>query len=379
MIRFYGLTLLFVTACAFGGGAHAAALTTPSLTGPLTANSDPFALDGGDFGSVHVTGAVSGLVMFQSNYSAAPGDAQSLIDLANAQISVQKTDGLFQFYVQAGQYATPSLGLPYLRATAASAAFGAIPVAYAKIALSDNFNVMAGKLPTLIGAEYTFSFQNINIERGLLWNQEPAISRGVQANYILGPVTFSLSLNDGAYTNKYNQLSGLIAYVVSATDTITAAGSGVLGRVSNPFAPVANQSVYNLIWTHLDGPLLITPYLQYTEVTAIGAFPSTSSWSGAVLASYAFDSNWSLGARAEYIAQDGGFDPILYGHDSSAWSITVTPTYQYKVFFARADFSYVNADGPSFFSSQGFPGPGFGRSGANTGQERVMLEVGIIF
>jgi hypothetical protein len=378
MIRLHGPTLFLATLCAFGN-AHAAALTTPSLTGPLVANPDPFALDGGDFGKIYVTGAVSGLAMFQSNYSAAPGDAQSLIDLTNAQISVQKTDGLFQFYVQAGQYATPSLGLPYQRATSASAAFGAIPVAYAKLAPTDNFNIMAGKLPTLIGAEYTFSFQNLNIERGLLWNQEPAISRGVQANYISGPMTFSLSLNDGAYTNKYNQLSGLIAYAVSATDTITVAGSGVLGAVKNPLAPVANQSVYNLIWTHLDGPLLVTPYLQYTEVPAIGAFSSTSSWSGAVLASYAFDAHWSLGARAEYIAQDGGFDPILYGHDSAAWSFTVTPTYQYKVFFARADFSYVNADGPSFFSSQGFPGPGFGRSGANTDQERVMLEVGIIF
>lgn len=380
MIRLYGLTSFFLALSAFGiGGANAAPLTTPALTGPLVANPNPFTLDGGDFGNIYVTGAVSGLAMFQSNYSQAPGDTQSLIDLTNAQISVQKTDGLFQFYVQAGQYATPSLGLPYQRATAASAAFGAISVAYAKIAPTDNFNIMAGKLPTLIGAEYTFSFQNINIERGLLWNQEPAISRGVQANYILGPLSFSLSLNDGAYTNKYNQLSGLIAYAVGATDTISAVGSGVLGTVSNPLAPVANQSVYNLIWTHLDGPLLITPYIQYTEVPAIGAFPKTSSWSGAVLASYAFDSNWSLGGRAEYIAQDGGFDPILYGHDSAAWSITVTPTYQYKVFFARADLSYVNADGPSFFSAQGFPGPGFGRSGTNTDQGRVMLEVGILF
>jgi len=31
---------------------------------------------------------------------------------------------------------------------------------------------MAAKLPTLIGAEYTFTFENMNIERGLLWNQE---------------------------------------------------------------------------------------------------------------------------------------------------------------------------------------------------------------
>jgi len=380
MIRLRGLALLLVIAAAFhGNAAQAGALTTPALTGPLAANANPFAFDAGGLGNIYVTGAVSGLAMFQSNYSQAPGDTQSLLDLANAQIAVQKTEGFFQFYVQAGQYATPSLGLPYQRATMASAAFGAVPVAYAKIAPTDNFNILAGKLPTLIGAEYTFSFQNINIERGLLWNQEPAISRGVQANYSLGPVTVSLSLNDGAYTNKYNQLSGLVAYAVSSTDTISAAGSGLLGAASNPLAPVANQSVYNLIWTHLEGPWLITPYVQYTKVPATGGFPSTATWSGAVLANYAFDANWSLGGRAEYIAQDGGFDPVLYGHDSSAFSLTVTPTYQYKVFFSRADFSYVHADAPSFFSSQGFPGPGFGSSGTNTDQERLMIEFGILF
>jgi Putative beta-barrel porin-2, OmpL-like. bbp2 len=37
-------------------------------------------------------------------------------------------------------------------------------------------------LPTLIGAEYTFSFQNANIERRVLWNQENAVNRGIQLN-----------------------------------------------------------------------------------------------------------------------------------------------------------------------------------------------------
>ncbi len=63
---------------------------------------------------------------------------------------------------------------------------------------------MAGKLPTLIGAEYTFTFENMNIERGLLWNQENAVNRGVQANFTSGPVAVSVSWNDGFYPNRYN-------------------------------------------------------------------------------------------------------------------------------------------------------------------------------
>ena len=44
------------------------------------------------------------------------------------------------------------------------------------------FSAEVGALPTLIGAEYTFSFENMNIERGLLWNQENAVNKGIQLN-----------------------------------------------------------------------------------------------------------------------------------------------------------------------------------------------------
>ena len=50
------------------------------------------------------------------------------------------------------------------------------------------FSIEVGALPTLIGDEYTFSFENLNIERGILWGAEPAVSRGVQANFTTGPL-----------------------------------------------------------------------------------------------------------------------------------------------------------------------------------------------
>ena len=48
-----------------------------------------------------------------------------------------------------------------------------------------------------MGAESTFTFQNMNIERGLLWNQENAVNRGVQVNHTLGKLTASLAWTDG--------------------------------------------------------------------------------------------------------------------------------------------------------------------------------------
>ncbi|WP_164088124.1 outer membrane beta-barrel protein, partial [Stenotrophomonas maltophilia] len=91
---------------------------------------------------------------------------------------------------------------PYLNAAQTNRDFyGPIPQAFIKFAPTDDFSIIAGKLPTLIGAENTFTFQNMNIQRGLLWNQENAVNRGVQANYKAGPLTFALTWNDGYYSN----------------------------------------------------------------------------------------------------------------------------------------------------------------------------------
>ena len=64
--------------------------------------------------------------------------------------------------------------------------YGPVPTAYLKLVPTKTTSILIGELPTLIGAEYTFSFENMNIERGLLWNQENAISRGIQLNQAIG-------------------------------------------------------------------------------------------------------------------------------------------------------------------------------------------------
>ncbi len=65
-------------------------------------------------------------------------------------------------------YDIPSLGTPYLSTVnTITGLIEPLPVAYLKL-VKGNFNVEIGELPTLIGAEYTFSFENMNVERGLL-------------------------------------------------------------------------------------------------------------------------------------------------------------------------------------------------------------------
>lgn len=378
-------------ALSWTGVANADPLPSPSFSGPLAANPHPVTVDAGPFGSVAISGQVSGIGTLQSHatHAGGIGNQDGFVDLSNAQIEIQTTQGPLQFYVQAGAYSLPSLGSSYLQATKATdQLFGPVPVAYAKGVITPELSVIAGLLPTMVGAESTFSFQNVNIERGLLWNQEPAISRGVQVNYVHGPLSAAISLNDGYFSGKLNWLSGTLGYAIDSSNSISFVGAGSLSRSdkSSVATPLVqnNSSIFNLIYTHTSGPLTLTPYLQYSHVgrdDQLGINRSADTYGGALLVKHTLNSEWSLGARAEYLKTTGGTcgvdadcapTNLLYGAKSDAWSLTITPTYQKGVFFARGELSYTGIGNLQ-------PGSGFGRDLNQRDQVRALVETGILF
>jgi hypothetical protein len=73
--------------------------------------------------------------------------------------------------------------------------YGPVPVAFVKLQAGKNTSFEIGSLPIFIGAEYTFSFENMNIERGLLWNQENAVNRGIQVNQTMGKFSASKAVS----------------------------------------------------------------------------------------------------------------------------------------------------------------------------------------
>ena len=355
------------------------ALSTPAMSSSLANNGNPYSVDTGPLGKIWFSGQLTGLGSWENN----PGfgdNEKGKTELSNAQIEIQKTDGVVQFYVQAGYYNFPSLGAPIFGTQRITDdTFKAVPVAFLKLQPTAEWSVLIGKLPTLIGAEYTFTFENLNIARGLLWNQEPAISKGVQVNYAKGPLTVSVSVNDGYYSSRYSTISGLVSYVISPKDTVAFAASGNTKETSvSRFAtPIAqnNGTVWNLLWTHTDGPWVINPYLQYTTTPKINRFGLTSSAStfgGAVLAKYTVNSVFNVAGRAEYITSSGSQVALLYGTKSDAWSLTLTPTFQFKTFFVRGEVSYTKIQ-------SGAPGAMFGKFGNKDDQTRAMIETGFLF
>lgn len=354
----------------------------PSMTGPLHLNSDPLHVDRGPLGPIYVSGVISGLGFTQSNHG--PSEPGSRIDLSNGMAIMQTTQGIIQFYAQAGAYSFPSLGVHYFKAEHwLDDSFGLLPVAYMKIAPFSDFNVQLGKLYTLQGAENAFTFQNFNIERGLLWNQTATINRGIQANYAHGPLSVSLSVNDGFYSKKYNWLSGTIGYALSSKDSITFGAAANLGHTNRSSfttpTTLNNGQLYFLSWTHTEGPWTIQPYVQLEHVhkdVDLGISHSASSYGGAILGKYSFNDQWALAARAEYINSSGsisnGAPSLIYGPGSGAWSFTLTPTWQKGIWFARVEGSYVHTHG----ATDGFA---LGVNGDKHSQARGLIEAGIIF
>lgn len=354
----------------------------PSMTGPLHLNSNPLHVDGGPLGPVYVSGVISGLGLVQDH--PLPGDHDSRVDLSNGQAIVQNTQGVFQFYVQAGGYSIPTLGTPYFKSTDfVKDTYGYLPVAYVKLVPTSDFNIEIGKLYTLQGAENAYTFQNFNIERGLLWNQTNTINRGVQANYAHGPLSVSLAFTDGYYSKKYNWLSGTIGYTLSPKDNITfGAAASLSHNGKSTFATptvLNNGQLYFLSWTHSSGPWTIQPYVQVGHVperNEVGIFHNATTYAGAILGKYSFSNQWALAARAEVIKSTGslgnGAPSLLYGPGSGAWSLTLTPTWQKGILFARVEGSYVHAWNV-------VPGFGLGPNFTNKSQVRGLVEAGIIF
>ncbi len=358
-----------------------APLPMPAMAGPL-ATAVPHEIAAGPFGKVEVTGILSGMGWTEGNHIA--GDPSTHWDVSNAQIFIQKTTGWWQFFLQGGAYNLPAVGVPFLSTGETTKdVYGPFPQGFLKL-VKGNFNVEVGALPTLIGAEYTFTFENMNIERGILWNQENAVNRGIQLNYTHKKITTAFSWNDGFYSNRYTWLWGSLAYAFNGSNTLAFVAGGNAGAYAkNTLATpllLNNESIYNLLYTYSHGSWVINPYFQYTDVpknASIGILAGAHTTSGALLVTRNFKHGVSLSARPEYLKSSGNvLDPnainLLYGPGSGAFAFTVTPTYVKDGFFLRGDFSIVHAIDST-------PGLVFGSSGTDTNQPRGVLEAGFMF
>ena len=341
----------------------------------------------GELGSWQINSVASALAYSQSNPSGGAGD------ISNAQLHFQKIDGDVGFSMLTGLYSVPVLGKSIVRTLSNTVdTYGYIPQASASYDLDKNWTIAAGKLASMGGYESTMTYQNLNIQRGLLWDQTSSVSYGTVVNYAKDDVSLAFTWNDGYYSNKMNWLGGAAGYQLNEKESV---GFSWVGSVSGNSQNTANtpllqnnSQIFNLLYKYSGDRWYVAPYLQYTVIPMnqnIGITSQYQTYGAALLTSYHFSvEDWSglgvtkisLPFRVELIQEKGGavdsVNPMLYGPDSAAVSLTITPTIQIGSYFARVEASLVRINNPE-------PGLGFGSNDSKRSQSRVMLEVGLLY
>lgn len=313
-------------------------------------------------------------------------DENARTDLSNGLLIFAKNTGWFRFGVTAGVYAFPVVGQalnPTVQANANTALYGYVPSYYVAFAPNDNVTVSAGQLATLLGQEDGFTYQNVDVQRGLVWNAEPAFSRGVRVQYTQGKFTGDLEYDDGYYSGNHRAFEGLVGWApTGSTDLQFAFIAPQSNTPGNITTVIANKTEYDVMLTQQIGKLQLLPYALFIASpaqSALGYAANESATGLAFLADYAPSARFSVGARYEWIANHSdaadtslNADFIGYGSGSRAATFTITPAYRVNLFFARAEFSTVNA-----ISAR--PGLAFGALGTGSLQTRFLLETGVQF
>jgi hypothetical protein len=236
--------------------------------------------------------------------------------------------------------------------------------AYAE-ALLGNLYLQAGRLLTNIGGEAPYTFQNINIQRGLVWNGEPVFYNGVRIGGEFQSVGFYLGVNDRDTSDGKMALEGGISLNLPAQSS---ASFNILLPDKNDENPT---KVYNLTFNTAVAGLPVTLYADYLSTPQPG--DDADSVGVAALTELSVNEQISVGTRVEYVHNDGDGDNYGIGTGNYAWTFTLTPKYQFnKYLYIRAEASYVKL-GHKYYQKSDNP------NDLTDNQFRLGAEVGFVF
>jgi hypothetical protein len=354
------------------GGVAMKKLALLSLLGPL-ALAQALELKLEPIGTINVNGALS-VYIINSNNRAVNDDKETRYDVGSAIISLSKPAEPFGFTLIGGAYAVPVVGLALIRTSQYTDPFSPIPVAYLEYSPMKGLSVQAGKLPTIIGYESAFTYQNNYIQRGLVWNMQPVINNGVRLTYSTDLFFVKLGLNDGFYTLSTTDPKPALEASLGLTpikDGSIALNVILPDKDSSPnnTANPSNKREINLVASYTLDKLSLGADLLYVEAPESNraGVPENAKASGVAL-HLSYDLKpFKLSGRIEYVVDNSDNTDLVGLRDGNkAWTFTVTPAYAQGPFFLRGELSYVNADQP--FTVNG-----------KKDQTRVGVEVGFMF
>jgi len=326
-------------------------------------------------GTIKVSGALT-VYIINSNNRAVNDDKETRYDVGSAIVSLSKSAEPLGFTLVGGAYAFPVVGLGLIRTSQYTDPFSPIPVAYVEYSPMKGLSVQAGKLPTIIGYESAFTYQNNYIQRGLVWNMQPVINNGVRLTYSTELFFVKLGVNDGFYTLSTTDPKPALEASLGLTpikDGSIALNVILPDKDSSPnnTANPSNKRELNLVAFYTLDKLSLGADLLYVEAPRSNtAGVSEKAKASGVALHLSYDLKpFKLSGRIEYVVDNsdaGGIDLVGLGDGNKAWTFTVTPAYAQGPFFFRGGLSYVKADQP--FTLNG-----------KKDQTRVGVEVGFMF
>ena len=342
----------------------AALSTTAAYGAVLPAMPPSINIQAGPLGQLSVGGILSVNRRAQSNVYAQTGPAGKNFsaDVTDGFISIAKTSGLLQFYLEAGAYNFYGVGQPPVPTSTSTNYFGPLPLAYLQITPSHSFNIQIGKLHAITGIAPLTGLisDSYNVQFGLDGWQQQIVSRGIQANYTAGPFSASLAWTDGYYSKRFNWAVGQLTYSPTSSSTFTLQGGGNFSHTAYA-GPLDNSDFYLLAYSYTGSRWNMFAYLQYQKLISAKYFGNSnngSMYGVSVDGNYSFTKRFSVSARLDYMAYSDtpniatpvdyygtsgstvlAGDGLGYGAGSRAISVTLTPMYQYKHLFIKSDLS----------------------------------------
>jgi hypothetical protein len=360
-------------------------------------------IDGGPLGALQISGGIDGYGYYlgETNESGnLPFSNKSLgSDVANGLVEVQKTDGELQFTVEVGSNGgavTLGAGAPG-QTSITTFTTGPLYAGYITVAPTGlPVTISAGQIGSLEGWESGIDWNNANQLTTEIFYVQNSQSRGVSANYTQGPINATVTFGDGYDTGVFNFIQGLVTYTINPTNSISLYTADNLGRTGlaaygygggtvGSYGPqFVNSDMLGGFYSYTMGNLNLVPEVQYQYAkpdAKIGITKGTYNLGAAVFADYSLSSTspYSLGAWVEYFSSHtSAADETTWfiGPDAQGVGLSVTPTWQYKDLFARADAGYIYllhnkaADGVTSY--------GYGDS-KDHGEFVGTLEAGLLF
>ncbi|MCI4459100.1 MAG: porin [Thermocrinis sp.] len=324
-------------------------------------------------GTFNINGALT-VYTIQSNNRT--DDKKTRCDVGSAIISLSKLAEPFGFTLIGGAYATPVVGVGLLKTSKYTDLFSPIPVAYVEYSPMKRLSIQVGKLPTIIGYESAFTYQNNYIQRGLVWGIQPTINNGVRLTYSTELFFAKLGVNDGFYTLSTSHPKPALEASLGLTpikDGSIALNVLLPDKDSRPNKTTVdghtNKREINLVASYTLDKLSLGADLLYVEAPKSDKanVPEKAKASGVAL-HLSYDLKpFKLSGRVEYVKDNSdGADLVGLGNGNKAWTFTLTPAYTHGPLFLRGEFSYIKADQPFTLNGE-------------KDQTRVGVEVGLMF